>query len=410
MGGGLSEQFGSPYVFGIGKFQANGEKAGESLIGNDCANLLVYAWRQVGERMKWGNPYQLTRQLKSISQNANSDSRVPLDPAIIDSGVIIDFGSHVAALWEDRGDPGAIDPQDLVVHHLSGEPEVVTLETLLSKYHRYNVHVLPAETDFVTVRLGGDVNLTGGKSEIFSTQIRSQLFSADYSLINLECVLAESVSEQSEKSFTFIARTHRLSLLKDVGVDAVNLANNHAYDGGVSGHDSTLATLTKSEIAAVGSRRRTNDGSQIVEVRGKKIGFMSFNAVLSRIKVPDRRILQYPKDAEEIEDSIRNLRENCDVVVILPHWGEEYTTVVTEHQKSIAQWLVRNGADVVVGCHPHVRQAIEYYRGVPIVYSLGNLYFPNRGPAGFNCYQLLDLQISTTSRRVKVNWATKMSE
>jgi hypothetical protein len=403
--GALSEQFGSPYVFGIGKLQSNGEKAGETLIGNDCANFLVYAWRQVGGRLKWGNPYQLTRQLTLLSTNCSSASRVHIEPAIIDSGVAIDFGSHITALWQDRGEMGVIDPQDLIIHHLSGEPEVVTLEQMLKKYSRYKVFTLPVETDSLTVRVGGDVNLTGHEIKIFSAAMRNKLQSADYSVINLECVLADSVDGGASKPFSFIAPTSRLSLLEVAGVDAVNLANNHAYDGGIGGHDSTLDTLAKSKIESVGSQGESHDGTQLVEIRGRKFGLLSFNAVLSRDDPPDTRILQYPRDENAIESSISKLRKSCDIVIILPHWGSEYTRVVTDGQRSVARWLVRSGADVVVGSHPHIRQAIEYYRGVPIVYSLGNLYFPNRGPAGFNDYQLLDIQISTTSRQVKVNWS-----
>ena len=71
--------------------------------------------------------------------------------------------------------------------------------------------------------------------------------------------------------------------------------------------------------------------------------------------------------------------EHADLVIPMLHWGEELDPLPNESQKSLARTMIDAGADAVIGGHPHVTQTVEFYKGRPIVYSLGNFvfdYFP----------------------------------
>lgn len=83
-------------------------------------------------------------------------------------------------------------------------------------------------------------------------------------------------------------------------------------------------------------------------------------------------------DGSRLVERIKEIEDECDFVVVYVHWGIERAARPQEYQRQLAQQYIDAGADLVVGSHPHVPQSIEYYNGVPIVYSLGNFIFnPN---------------------------------
>ncbi|MDF2908960.1 MAG: hypothetical protein K0R34_4281, partial [Herbinix sp.] len=74
-------------------------------------------------------------------------------------------------------------------------------------------------------------------------------------------------------------------------------------------------------------------------------------------------------------ESIKEAKENADFVVAYVHWGVERNNYPEKYQKVFAQNYIDAGADAVIGCHPHVMQGLEFYKGKPIAYSLGNFWF-----------------------------------
>jgi poly-gamma-glutamate synthesis protein (capsule biosynthesis protein) len=65
----------------------------------------------------------------------------------------------------------------------------------------------------------------------------------------------------------------------------------------------------------------------------------------------------------------------ADIVITYPHWGWEGEKIASARQEFLARLMIDNGADAVVGGHPHVTQNIQTYKGKPIFYSLGNFVF-----------------------------------
>ncbi|MGJ8672406.1 CapA family protein [Rubritalea sp.] len=396
--GALSEQFGSPYIFGIGSITHKGERGGEALLGNDCANFLIYGFRQVGLRYEWGNPKQLRQQLSVLAADCDNSSRIVFDEQNLEDGLVLDFGEHVAALWQDNGDKYVLEPEDLVVHHLGGFPEILPLSNLISKYRSYAVLTPDLENDPLTLCFGGDVNLDGASAQIFSKTLREVINAADLAVINLECAINEEV--RGEGGFCFVAPPQNLDYLMEAGIDGVVIANNHVYDAGSEGLTLTLEHVIERGMVAIG----VDSEDTILKIGNHRVGIVAFDAVLPSLYNAETRVLQYSMDRERIENEIRELREDCDSVIVMPHWGNEYTTKVSDEQKMIAKWLVRVGADAVIGSHTHIRQKIEYYRGVPIVYSLGNMYFPSKGPKGFNDYAALQVKWYGENNYFEMQW------
>lgn len=160
-----------------------------------------------------------------------------------------------------------------------------------------------------------------------------------------------------DKAHTFRGPTSYINILTQSSVDFVTLANNHSMDYGPVGYDSTLATLQSAEIPYV-----EQDCSTVVTTEnGLKIGFYGS--------------VYYVMDTEVITEAIRQLREEADIVVFVPHWGFETNHHRNEEQVKLAHAVIDAGADIVWGSHPHVLQEMEVYNDGIIFYSLGNFSF-----------------------------------
>ncbi len=144
--------------------------------------------------------------------------------------------------------------------------------------------------------------------------------------------------------------------------DALSLANNHTYDFGRAGFDSTQAYLREWGIQPFGQPVNAFDISTTLEVRGKQVCLVGFHSL-------------YDPSTAEVVQEITRLRPACYRVIVVPHWGDEYETVANAAQVKAAHEFVDAGADLVIGAHPHVVQNVETYRGRAIFYSLGNFMF-----------------------------------
>jgi len=108
-------------------------------------------------------------------------------------------------------------------------------------------------------------------------------------------------------------------------------------------------------------------------------------------------------DCARLSLALSSAKQQADFVVALVHWGEENTSVVTEQQRELARWLVNEGVDLVAGSHPHCVQPLDFYRGRPIAYSLGNLVFDGAPsvPAS-NVGQLLSVSFTKRNKSPEV--------
>lgn len=185
----------------------------------------------------------------------------------------------------------------------------------------------------------------------------------DVFIVNLEGPIVEmNRNECQAKAYNFQFASTTPNLLKSIGINMVNIANNHTYDCYKVGFNKTKEYLDNAGINYIGDN--VLERSYVTRViKGKVITFVGIDETVAQIPVSSF----YPL--------INELNEASDYVVVNIHWGTEYELEKTERQMSIAHALVDNGADVVFGHHPHVIEPIEIYKNKVIFYSLGNFVF-----------------------------------
>ena len=187
--------------------------------------------------------------------------------------------------------------------------------------------------------------------------------------------------------------------LAEVGFDLVNTASNHAVDGRLAGIVRTLDVLDEAGLDHVGTyrtqeERDENSGILVKEINGITVAFLDFTYGTNAIPVDDYPYavnvynLDYMTtlvdvDYEMLDADMAAARAlDTDVIIVTVHWGAEYLTGPTQYQRSLADYLFAQGADIVIGGHPHVPEPMELRRVTDengaertcfLVYSLGNL-------------------------------------
>lgn len=194
--------------------------------------------------------------------------------------------------------------------------------------------------------------------------VRSFLSGTDITFGNLENAVIYNCPRQYKGSFSFCTTPEIAKGLQESGIDVVTLANNHSYNFGIDGFEETKKNLGNLGIKSVGwGNLVMNSNFVIKEVNGTKFGFLGFDYVTTQ---------------KNIENDLNYIRESdllVDVLIVSPHWGEEYKAVANNFQVNLAKRMVENGADLVIGHHPHWVQNYEEINGKPVYYSLGNFVF-----------------------------------
>jgi len=194
---------------------------------------------------------------------------------------------------------------------------------------------------------------------------------SDFSIVNFEGTLTDQTRHR-DKRFNFrVAPVFAASLVSG-NIDAVSLGNNHSNDFFDAGYRDTIEHLDAAGILSFGNERNT-----IAEVKGINIGLFGF---LSWEDTSEQR--------DSIVAAIDDLKSRgADLIIAYFHWGEENKYKPNKIQRDLGRFTVDNGADLVLGAHPHVIQGIEVYKGRNIVYSLANFSFGgNRWPPDYDTF------------------------
>ena len=197
--------------------------------------------------------------------------------------------------------------------------------------------------------------------EYFLSKVKDVLSADDFTLANLENVFSDRELIPKEKdyspAFWFKTNIKNLDVLKVGSIDSVLITNNHIMDYGDEGYKDTVDAITNA-----GLRYGTDYNVIKLEKNGFKIdvictglwGQYNINNTINRLK---------KSEAES------------DFQIVFFHGGTEKIHAPEEFKVDAAHAFVDNGADLVVGGHPHVLQPREVYNGVEIIYSLGNFCY-----------------------------------
>ncbi len=245
--------------------------------------------------------------------------------------------------------------------------------------------------DATTLVVTGDVMLVRDVPDPAAAlaPMRGLLRSADLAVGNLESTLSTD-GEPQQGSDSFGAGPALVPVLWDAGFDALSLANNHAGDYGERALRQTVRTLQHSRIRPFGGGDDLAEAAEPAVLSapdGTTYAFLGFNAIgetpiatddgpgALSVRMPPRTGPLNADDLSRVTRAVRQAQRDADVVVVLPHWGTQYTHVPVPEQRTVARRLVAAGADLVVGGHPHWVQGIDAVDGVPVLHSLGNFVF-----------------------------------
>ena len=177
----------------------------------------------------------------------------------------------------------------------------------------------------------------------------------------------ESPMAGSERGYsgypTFNAPEHLAIDLKELGVDIMTTSNNHTLDKGFSGLSSTLDFLDDAGIAHVGTARTEEEQNTILfmDLNGIKTAFLSYTYGTNGIPVPeDKEFCVNLIDEDLILKQIEQAKnEGAELIVASMHWGIEYQTTENAEQDRLAEFLIKNDVNIILGSHPHVLQPMK---------------------------------------------------
>lgn len=186
-------------------------------------------------------------------------------------------------------------------------------------------------------------------------------------VINLEGPIPYEHTKTPDFTTSFSFKSDYTNFLAMNGVDFATLANNHTFDKGVDNFENTKNVMFQSGVPTFGHPREIGKESFLVFGSGdKKTYFVGFNDAVSEYFDPSKAV--------ELVKALRSVGDK-NLIFVYIHWGNEYQLTSSKKQQALAHALIDNGADAVIGHHPHVVQEVEMYEGKPIFYSLGNLIF-----------------------------------
>lgn len=242
----------------------------------------------------------------------------------------------------------------------------------------------------IRIKAVGDIMpggiLTGTDCEFYTERVEHFLSEADFRIGTLECGIGNEPSYSKEKlksSSAFVyAKDRDLVRLKQIGINAVSLANNHFFDLGVDGALHAMTLLEELGICFFGAGRNLEEAEKplVFEWDGETVAFLGFCDTKLRwvqFATSDTPGVN-PMELNHVIDSIQRAKTNYDYVVAVMHWGKEHTWWPIPYVIEMANKMRDAGASLIIGDHPHRIQPLIRIKNCPAVFSLGNFLFPDR--------------------------------
>lgn len=248
----------------------------------------------------------------------------------------------------------------------------------------YNITITAGGDLLIHNTVYGSVKKSDGTYDfnpIFS-EVKYLFEESDLSILNLEVPVAGNIYAPSNYPM-FNSPVELLDAVKNMGVDIVSTANNHALDKGLTGLNETIKNAEKREINVVGTYDSSDTSPLLIEKNNIKIGIAAYTYGTNGIPIPSKapycvNII----DEQKMKSDIDFMNENkVDVKVFILHFGQEYQLTPNSEQQALVKFLSDNGVDIIFGSHPHVPQAylkrtITTLTGEKkdqfVIYSMGN--------------------------------------
>lgn len=245
--------------------------------------------------------------------------------------------------------------------------------------------------------------------------IKQYTQSSDITIGSLETTFAGEERGYSNYP-TFNTPDSLATALKNIGVDIISLAGNHALDYGYSGLCRTIDVLDSAGISHLGTYKTAEDQKKLLikNVNGLEIAFINYTYGTNGIPVPSGKDYCVNLiDKTLIKEQIKEAKDQkVDLIVACMHWGTEYRTTANSEQEELADFLFKNGVDIILGNHPHVLEPMEKRtitlddgssKEVFVVYALGNFTADQRDEITRDS-AILNLTITkNTDRKISID-------
>ena len=244
----------------------------------------------------------------------------------------------------------------------------------------------------VTLSFAGDVHFSElvlqnydkkGILAIVDEEMLSHMQKSDLFMLNHEFVFSNRGEPMEDKEYTLKNDPKYVKILQELGTDVVGIANNHILDFGQEAFLDTLDTLENANIPYAGGGRNLSEASAPVvqTINGQTFAIFAATRVSPSADWyagKNHPAILQTYDATTLNKAIEAANGKYDHIIVFVHWGVERVEIPEDYQRTLAKGYIDAGADLIIGAHPHVLQGFEYYKGVPICYSLGNYLFGNR--------------------------------
>lgn len=233
------------------------------------------------------------------------------------------------------------------------------------------------ETDQWSLAVAGDTIVEGSTPPAVGGALRSAIGEADLALTNLEAPISPAGADPIHKiGPTNATAPETPEYLREVGFDAVTLANNHTADYGPAGVERTVEACEAAGLGTAGIRDAGPDGSAALtrQVAGQTVTVLNLCEREFGAAAADTGGTAWV-GRPGVEQRIQDAAAAADVLVVVVHAGIEYVPLPPPQLQARLRSFAEAGADLVVGHHPHVPQGSERHAGTPIYYSLGNFRY-----------------------------------
>ncbi len=218
--------------------------------------------------------------------------------------------------------------------------------------------------------------LEAGKDKDVFGEFNTYVEQADFAIANLEAPLTTSNKAIEKTGPNIKASVNFLKSLREIGFNAVTLANNHIMDYGEEGLKSTVKTCKKEGVSYVGAGKDLNEARKLLNFQIKDKKFAIINIAENEFCAATKEGYgANPLNIITNHYDIKKAKEENDYVLVISHGGREHYQLPSPQLRERYRFFIDSGADAVIGHHTHCFSGYEYYNNKPIFYSLGNFIF-----------------------------------
>ena len=259
--------------------------------------------------------------------------------------------------------------------------------------------------DIVPTKHNINLFIRGDIDSLIGKKLKEINNNATLRIYNLETPLADTLNLIKKHGPNLIAPTTVIKGYKALNIDLLTLANNHILDQGIEGLYSTINILKENKIAYSGAGSNLKDAEQpyIVTLGNIRVGIYCCTENEFSIAAENDAGAN-PYDPLVSFDSVRQLKKECDYLIVLYHGGREQYRYPSPMLRRIFRKFADSGADIVIAQHTHCIGSREKYLDSTLVYGQGNFLFDYADNEYWNTSLLIKIEIEYGRKEAEISY------